>query len=147
MVVISAAKPQDAPLLEKLEREVFGPWDFPLSPRALRYHIAKLDRLFVARVSGEFAGYILIFWHKKRARIYSLAVAPRFKRQGVASALLAYVKEKACATGRMALFLEVRFNNKQAIALYERQGFAVKKILHAYYPDGTDGLKMELCLL
>jgi ribosomal protein S18 acetylase RimI-like enzyme len=39
--------------------------------------------------------------------------------------------------------LEVRVDNRAAIALYERHGFSVTGTLPGYYGLGEDGVRME----
>ena len=56
-------------------------------------------------------------------RIYSLAVDARFARRGVGRALLQACEAYARRHRRAALALEVRYDNRPAIALYESCGF------------------------
>ena len=69
------------------------------------------------------------------ARIHSLAVARAYRRQGLATLLLARIRRR---TGR-TLMLEVDLGNHAARALYRQAGFIAGERLPAYYSDGADG--------
>lgn len=75
--------------------------------------------------------------------LMDLAVAPRFRRHGVASLLLRRMIEEA--EGRLATFvgLEVNAANEPALALYARHGFVESGRRKDYYGDGEDALLLE----
>jgi len=75
-------------------------------------------------------------WH-----LMNIAVDPAQRRQGVATALLEQMLERA---GREASYtLEVRPSNEGAIALYERFGFRTAGTRKRYYSDtGEDAMIM-----
>ena len=76
-------------------------------------------------------------WH-----VMDLAVAPAFRRQGIARALVAEFLAAAGSAGRGVL-LEVREGNAEAVALYEGLGFVTAGVRRRYYPDtGEDALVM-----
>jgi GNAT superfamily N-acetyltransferase len=66
--------------------------------------------------------------------IDSLATAERFRRRGVAAALLAGAEREARELGLPALALDTRATNTGARALYERLGFEVDVELPAVPP-------------
>ncbi|MCW2828009.1 MAG: ribosomal protein S18P -alanine acetyltransferase, partial [Marmoricola sp.] len=68
------------------------------------------------------------------------------RRRGVASALLAGVVEAAAATAADRLLLEVREDNRGALAFYARQGFVVIDRRRRYYADGTTAVVLRLPL-
>ena len=67
--------------------------------------------------------------------IFNVAVAPKFRRNGVGKSLLerfiAAVREKESAV----IFLEVRASNLPAMGLYEKEGFVFCGIRKDYYDD------------
>ncbi len=76
-------------------------------------------------------------WH-----VMDLAVAPEWRRRGVAERLLAGFLDRADAAGRATL-LEVRRGNEAAVALYEAAGFIRVGLRKGYYGDtGEDALVM-----
>ncbi len=82
------------------------------------------------------------------AEIYTIAVAPGRRREGVASALLAYGLAEAGARDVEAVFLEVDEGNDAARALYAGFGFAPIGRRKGYYrsSSGADAILMRLDL-
>jgi len=117
-----------------------------LSRRAIRSFIAAPHgRLLVAKIGGALAGYgVLVLRSNSRvARLYSIAVDPRFGRRGVGRALMQGVEDLAAKRGCVVLRLEVRVENAAAIALYESHGYRPFGEYHDYYQDGASALRME----
>ena len=117
-----------------------------LSRRAIRSFIAAPHgRLVVAKIGGALAGYgVLVLRSNSRvARLYSIAVDPRFGRRGVGRALMQGVEDLAAKRGCVVLRLEVRVENAAAIALYESHGYRPFGEYHDYYQDGASALRME----
>ena len=78
------------------------------------------------------------FWRVvDELHINNLAVAPAYRRMGVASALLSRVLEVGGRLGLRRALLEVRRSNDAARELYERFGFSILNVRRQYYthPD------------
>lgn len=98
---------------------------------------------------AEVAGAIIASTGRGRmASVQSIAVAPGYRRMGVASRLLRAVADE-CHRNRQidSLQLQVSKNNLPARRLYERLGFILKNELRGYYhasdgPDSGDALVM-----
>ena len=143
---ISEAQVSDIKALEELERHVFIPSDGLLSKRAFRYHIQKKKNvLLVARedtLPNKLLGYILVLIRKKSARIYSLAVNPDCRKQGVGRALIQASINKVVEQGITMIRLELRKGNTSALKLYESLGFVGSSVRPDYYEQGEDALVM-----
>lgn len=74
--------------------------------------------------------------------ITAIAVAPEYRRHGLARILLGYIEETFRTRGIKTIRLEVRVENLPAISLYEQLGYAVVQRLHGYYSSGGDGYLM-----
>jgi ribosomal protein S18 acetylase RimI-like enzyme len=61
-----------------------------------------------------------------RGWVYAVAVKPSHRRRGVGAALMARVEVALRAAGCPKLNLQVRASNRQAVAFYERLGYAVE---------------------
>jgi ribosomal protein S18 acetylase RimI-like enzyme len=100
------------------------------SPRTTHH----APRTILAAITG------LLRANSRVLRIYSLAVDPAARGQGLGrhlvAAMLAAAPER-CDT----LSLEVRVSNGPAIRLYESAGLEFAALLSGYYPDGGDGLR------
>jgi [ribosomal protein S18]-alanine N-acetyltransferase len=104
---------------------------------------ADFEQLFVA--SGTFAdgaieakeehlaGFVLSRVAAGEAEILTLAVAPEWRRRGIASSLLAPHLSGLAAIQVTRLFLEVGAENTAARALYANFGFAEVGERKAYY--------------
>ena len=147
-VAIRPASLADVPALVALENRTFtGDWVSARSFRGLLRggHAAIL----VEEWRGEIRGYALIFFRRgsRVGRLYSFAVAPEHRGQGLAKALLAAAERAAREHGSSAMQLEVRADNVEARALYARLGYRPIGSTLAYYDDGMDAVRMEKRLL
>jgi ribosomal-protein-alanine N-acetyltransferase len=137
---------EDLDVVLAIERASFtSPW----SRAAFRYELLqnRVARCVVMRADGEVVGYLCLWEIGREIHITNLAVHPRFRRQGIARALLGSTLEEARRQGVEQAFLEVRPSNSEARALYERLGFQVIGRRKGYYFDtGEDALVMEVRL-
>jgi ribosomal protein S18 acetylase RimI-like enzyme len=104
--------------------------------------------LIVAEAGGDLAGYVLVLYppRSKRARLYSIAVAPHIGRRGVGPLLLAAAERAARRRGRRTMRLEVHEHNSRAIARYEKSGYRLFGRHRKYYDDRGDALRFEKAL-
>jgi ribosomal protein S18 acetylase RimI-like enzyme len=147
-IVVREARPRDLDAIASLENESFE--TDRVSRRSLREFLRAAHRpVIVAFIDDELAGYALVSLRKasRAVRMYSLAVDPRFARRGVGRALLQACEAYARRQGPAALALEVRYDNKAAIALYESCGFRQVGEHADYYADGATALRYEKPLL
>ena len=118
----------------------------PWSRGAFRYELTqnRVARSVVARLGRELAGYLCLWEIGHEIHVTNLAVHPRFRRRGVARALLGAMLAEARGKAVELVFLEVRPTNVEARALYESLGFRVIGRRKGYYFDtGEDALVME----
>ncbi len=83
-----------------------------------------LSYWLVALDGDRVAGYVGSQSVLGETDMMNLAVAPEYRRQGVAQNLIALLVQRLSAMGNHSLSLEVRISNAPAIALYEKLGFA-----------------------
>jgi len=108
----------------------------------------QVSHILLAREdAGGVVGFCA-FWHVlDELHVNNLAVAPRHRRTGVASALLTRVLGEAAQLGAKRVTLEVRRSNETAQRLYERFGFKVADVRVDYYCQPTeDALVLSLDL-
>lgn len=81
--------------------------------------------IMVAGISADDAvGYLgIVEPRPARAWVTDLVVAPGWRRQGVASALLGFAQEWAAERGGRRLFLEMQSKNYPAIRLAQKHGY------------------------
>jgi ribosomal-protein-alanine N-acetyltransferase len=100
----------------------------------------------VASIQGTVIAYALAYHTAIRAEIDSIAVTPRYRRQGIAATLLKRVLNSLRSLGLPAVFLNVRLENESAIRLYRELGFAPIRRIHHYYEDGATAIRMRRML-
>ena len=147
-LVVRAAVLDDLDAITKLESDSF-PED-RVSRRSLRAFLRAPHRpVIVAAIGNLLAGYALVSLRKgsRAARVYTIAVDARFARRGVGLALLQACEKYARLNGRAVLRLEVRYDNRPAIALYEKSDFRQFGEHAHYYADGATALRYEKPLL
>jgi ribosomal-protein-alanine acetyltransferase len=133
------ARAADLPALLALEQAFPGD---RMSARQFRHHLASPRALWrVADAGGKLVGYALVLLRRgsDRARLYSIAVDPAARGQGLGRRLLAAAEEDAGRAGCTAMTLEVREDNATANALYQAAGYRRLAALPAYYEDGAPG--------
>jgi ribosomal-protein-alanine N-acetyltransferase len=95
----------------------------------ITYLVAVQDRTVLGHAVASSAG--------DDAELQRIAVAPAYRRAGVASALLAEVERRAAEDGATRLLLEVRDDNTAAAAFYASRGFEEVGRRRGYYRDGA----------
>ena len=141
---LSSVQPSDLEALVALEKRCFK--SDRLSRRSFRRWLGGDHCVFlVAREGEQFAGYILVLFHRgtRLARMYSLAVDPAYRGRGLARELIAAAEEGARESGRFYMRLEVSSKNLGAIALYETLGYKQFGLYQDYYEDHTDALRYQ----
>ena len=146
-LLIRWARSADLEALVALENSCFT--TDKLSRRSFRHWLGAESRaLLVAECQQALAGYILVIHHRgtRLARIYSLAVSPALRGQGIAKALILAAEQAAREEGHLYLRLEVRIDNLAAIQCYETLGYQPLGLYRDYYQDHKDALRYQKCI-
>lgn len=91
-----------------------------------------------AWLEGELAGYLFCSYVLDEAEIVKIAVAPKFQRQGIATALMNEFTEWCKESGIHRWMLDVRAGNSHAAALYRSFGFTEDGVRKNYYTDPVE---------
>ncbi len=121
-----------------------------MSRRSFKWMIQKGNSDFVlAKQEAKIIGYILILYHRGThlARVYSFAVLPEARGQGVGEVLLHHGEKLAAARNCIYMRLEVHPENRKAIKLYERNGYHPFGMIKDYYEDHADALRYQKRIL
>ena len=79
------------------------------------------------------------YWHiVDEIHISTLAVHPRYRRNGVAQDLLEAAIRRAQNMGAEWVTLEVRVSNLPAVDLYRKNGFEISRRKSGYYLDNNE---------
>ena len=147
MSVIRKAAATDIEQLLRLEALAFQ--GDRLSRRSFRRWLKHQGCVFlVSEGEGALCGYILVILRRgtRLARLYSLAVDPACRGQGVASQLIEQAEKAAGDAGALYMRLEVAGHNSAAIKLYRKLGYTQFGLYQDYYEDHSDALRMEKCV-
>ncbi len=142
--IVRKACSHDLPSLLLLENQCFE--HDRLSPRSFQWMISRAHAsLIVAQAEGQLMGYALLLFRRgtSLARLYSIAISPAARGQGLGKRLLAEAEESARSSGCAYLRLEVRPDNEAAIGLYEGVGYRHFAVINDYYQDHADALRYE----
>ena len=108
--------------IEKIEQQCFScPWTLD----QLRSQLSDDRHVFLAAVDagGTVLGYVGMMFVLDEGYISNVAVAPDFRRQGVADALISALMTRAEELALAFVTLEVRAGNEPAKSLYAKHGF------------------------
>lgn len=119
--------------VSEIEKECFShPW----SEATLSSEMDnRFSDFFGAFCGDELAGYIGGRTIAGETEIFNVAVLPKFRRNGIAKALIEKFIETVREKETQVIFLEVRTSNLGAINLYEKCGFVFCGIRKDYYDD------------
>lgn len=88
-------------------------------------------------------GYIMVRFLLDEMHLMKLAVAPRWRRRGIATDLLVAAQQEASRRDATVILLEVRPSNEAAVLFYHAAGFQIIGRRPNYYPQtGEDALVM-----
>ncbi len=94
---------------------------------SIRKKLEVADGLFfVDEISGRLAGTVMAGYDGHRGWIYSLAVDPGLRRQGIGRALLSCAEAALDERGCVKINLQIADGNEGVIGFYEKTGYRVE---------------------
>jgi len=127
----------DLDAIERIERASYPtPW----SRSMFATELAKPSSLSLGAIddTDSLVGYLVLSRYVDAWHVMNVAVAPEWRRRGVATALLRRLLHETRHDAQRGYTLEVRVSNVGAIALYERFGFKSKGVRRGYYTDNRE---------
>ncbi|MCL4435274.1 MAG: GNAT family N-acetyltransferase [Thaumarchaeota archaeon] len=101
------------------------------SARAQHLPLDGEVELFIASLSGEPAGCAALYSKNGVGGVYSVGTLPKFRRRGVATALLKTVVQRSKALGNNSTILQV-FSEEGPVTLYRHNGFELRYSKNIY---------------
>jgi len=99
---------------------------------------------FGAEQAGKIIAFAVLFFSGPRAaQIITIDVHPDYRRQGLATLLMAEIEKRAKKEGVVRIVLQVAPDNDPALALYQKWGFAIKSVLRDYYGPRKNAYLMD----
>lgn len=144
-LVFSDIEEKDCKRLAELDKECFSePWSEQLFLNDTKNPLAHY---VVSHIGSDVAGYCGMYSVADEGQITNIAVAERYRRNGIAAKMLGMMIEKAKKLALTVVSLEVRENNAPAMSLYESFGFKRVGYRKNYYKNPVEGaVLMDLVL-
>jgi ribosomal-protein-alanine N-acetyltransferase len=147
MIIYREANAFDLPVFVSLDEELFpySPW----SSSQYKEEFSSPTRHFVVAVDDQqsIVGYAGVFAPgAAEADILTVGVVPTHRGKGIAKALMGMITNWAKEQGSIAMMLEVKVDNAEAIGLYESLGYSKINVRKDYFGAGLDALVMRLDL-
>ena len=138
MIEFRKLKLRDLNAIEEIERTSYPtPW----SRSMFAGELAKPSSICLGAVEAEkdaLVGYLIISRYVDAWHVMNIAVAPEYRRRGIARSLMERLFEVTARDARRGYTLEVRVSNEAAIRLYEELGFKTRGIRRGYYTDNRE---------
>jgi ribosomal-protein-alanine N-acetyltransferase len=118
--------------IEQIEQQCFScPW----TVEQLRSQLHDAHHEFIAAVdeSGTVLGYVGMMYVLDEGYISNVAVAPEFRRNGIADKLIEELMTMCKSLNLSFVTLEVRAGNEPAKSLYAKHGFVAVGTRKNYY--------------
>lgn len=141
---IRPATPGDLDALAQLERQGFSP---PWSRASLADELVKSTRrTWLLEAERAVLAYACFQCLAGEAELLRIAVHTAHRGTGFGHRLLHYGLQRLKRDGVTVCHLEVRADNRAALALYRRHGFVEAGRRRGYYADGMDALLLKVWL-
>lgn len=146
-LVLRAYDSRDFSALFRLDQSCF-PAGIAYSKTTLRYFLSvRSADCLVAMVDAQIAGFILTEENPPLAHVITLDVAEKFRRQRVASTLLAESERTLALRGTRTVLLETATDNAVGVAFWQHRGYGIAATLKRYYLGKLDAYEMRKILL
>jgi ribosomal-protein-alanine N-acetyltransferase len=117
------------------------------TPARVQHFIAERESsAIVTRRERRIAAFALMHFGDDTAHLNLLAVAPRYRRQGLGRQLVEWLCASAVEAGVLHVDLELRANNQDALAFYASLGFRRLGVEQGYYQGKEAALRMSRSL-
>lgn len=141
MITFREMIPEDAAGVEAVEKESFA---IPWSRQSFWEEAANERTYYLLALEDEvIIGYAGTWIIEDEAQITNVAIAPRYRGQGIGTRMMAEIIQAAKQRGAVRMTLEVRPSNTAALALYTAFGFkSAGRRPHYYQDNGEDAIIM-----
>jgi ribosomal-protein-alanine N-acetyltransferase len=144
--VLRPYDPRDFSALYRLDQSCF-PAGISYSKTTLRYFLSlRSADCLVAMQDAHIVGFILSEENPPLAHIITLDVAEKFRRQGIASALLLESERNLALRGVRHVLLETAADNEAGVAFWQHHGYGIAATLKRYYLGRLDAYEMRKIL-
>ena len=101
----------------------------------------------IALKHHKIVGFLVgIKTHDTIAKILMISVNNNYRKRGIGSALIKKFLQEMLSQNIRLVDLEVRTNNKIALAFYKKHGFDIQETITGFYQKGEDAYSMRQVL-
>lgn len=111
--------------------------------RVMRSLKDNTTNVVVARRAGQLGGFAIMKYTEDEAHLLLLAVRPAQRRQGLGSALLAWLETTVRVAGIASVTLEARADNRIARDFYAARGYGMIGRRDGYYEGVEDAVRLR----
>ena len=142
---LQLARPSDAASIANMSRVLI---EYGLRWRWTAERVAASIRdpdvnVLVASTNRRIVGFAIMRYGEDKAHLDLLAVAPDYRRFGIARQLLQWLEKCAVVAGIFTVALEVRAGNEAAQMFYRSMGYQSLTELPGYYQGLEGARRME----
>jgi [ribosomal protein S18]-alanine N-acetyltransferase len=136
LVEIRVLQLEDLDAIERIEQRAYPtPW----SRSMFASELAKPTSICLGAFEGNrLVGYMINARYVDAWHVMNVAVDPRHRQRGIATALIERLFEITGEDERRGFTLEVRVSNADAIRLYRKLGFEARGVRRGYYTDNRE---------
>ncbi len=138
--------PSDFDVIYNIEKRAYP---IPWSEKTMTSMVGGKEYKIKITYYDKVVAYVFIMVVLDEATVLNITVDPNYQSKGLGRKLLQYVKTELGKKGIVSIFLEVRESNRNALALYETEGFHEIDIRKNYYPtkSGRENAIIMACML
>jgi len=144
--VLRSYDPRDFAALYRLDQACF-PVGISYSKTTLRYFLSlRSADCLVAVEDARIVGFIVTEENPPLAHVITLDIAEKFRRRGIASALLSESERNLALRGVRHVLLETAADNEAGVAFWKHHGYGIAATLKRYYLGRLDAYEMRKIL-
>jgi [ribosomal protein S18]-alanine N-acetyltransferase len=140
-MIIRRAEPKDLAQIVQIENLCF-PEETAFPPGMFSYLIRYSVALVACEPQEFVQGFIIGYASGSAGAVYTLDVHPRFRRLGIARALIRALEEELRAEGAKAVRLEAAVEKPETMELYRQAGYRERELVRNYYGRGKHAVRM-----
>ena len=143
-VVIKNMTAADIAQVAEIEKSLFDadPWTPELFADELA-EVGNTREVVCAWDGNDIVGYASLRYVGREGDVNTIAVSTSHQGQGIGRALMDWLYSAAQQHGVKELFLEVRSDNQQALAMYNKDDFLRIDVRRNYYGTDIDAIVMK----
>lgn len=144
LVIRLAAKSEAEAIALESMAEIEHNFEWTWHPQRVAGAIDDPDTNVAVATDGDaMLGFGIMKYEEEVAHLVLFGVREDMRRQGIGTALLAWLEKVAAVAGVGAFRVEARFSNSGARAFYRKNGYVESEVVPGMYRGAEDGVRFE----